>query len=170
MSSARLEPSATPPADDTGVVAAAMAGVTLSAPASSEALICSSSVSAGPPWSVGARATKEFPASAGAGSSGVVDALRAFPRLFLERAPERGIFFFFSDGGVYIGFYIYIYIGFVDPAVVTTMEPGLSRDPGVGVERAATVVSYSSRTWRRSGEGVVELKSKRRGRRGAEVT
>ena len=49
------------------------------------------------------------------------------------------------------------------------MEPDRSRGPGVGLERAAPEVWYSSRSWRRSGEGVAELKSTRRGRRGAEV-
>ena len=42
-------------------------------------------------------------------------------------------------------------------------------DPGVEAERAVPEVLYSSRSWHRSGEGVAELKSKRRGRRGAEV-
>ena len=82
MSSARLEPSPTAPADDAGVVLAAMAGLVLSAPASSAVFGCSSSVSAGPPSSVGARAAKELPDGAGVGSSGAIDALRAFPRLF----------------------------------------------------------------------------------------
>ena len=43
-------------------------------------------------------------------------------------------------------------------------------DPGVELERAVPEVSCSSRRWRRSGEGVAELKSKRRGRRGVEVS
>ena len=42
-------------------------------------------------------------------------------------------------------------------------------DPGVEVERAVPEGLYSSRSWRRSGEGIAELKSKRRRRRGAEV-
>ena len=42
-------------------------------------------------------------------------------------------------------------------------------DPGVEVERAVPEVLHSSGSWRWSGEGVAELKSKRRGRRGAEV-
>ena len=50
-----------------------------------------------------------------------------------------------------------------------SMEPGLSRGPGVEVERVVPEVWYSSRSGGRSGEGVAELKSKRRGRRGAEV-
>ena len=50
------------------------------------------------------------------------------------------------------------------------MEPGLSRGPGVEVERVVLEVWYSSRmVGSRSGEVVAELKSKRRGRRGAEV-
>ena len=49
------------------------------------------------------------------------------------------------------------------------MEPGLSRGPGVEEERAVSEVWYSSRSGSRSGEGVAELKSKRRGRRGGEV-
>ena len=74
-------------------------------------------------------------------------------------------FFFFSDGKLCIGFYI----GFVVPTVVTTMEPGLSRGPGVEVKRVVPEVWYSSQSGSRSGEGVAELKLKRRGRRGAEV-
>ena len=42
-------------------------------------------------------------------------------------------------------------------------------DPGVEMERAVPEVLYSSRSWRRSGEGVVDPKSKPRERRGAEV-
>ena len=106
MSSARLEPSPTAPSDGPGVVVAAMAGAVLSAPASSVAFSSSSSGSAGPPWSVGARAAKEFPDGAGVGSSGEVDALRAFPRLFLERAPERAFFSSFSTA-VFIEGFIY---------------------------------------------------------------
>ena len=50
------------------------------------------------------------------------------------------------------------------------MEPGLSRGPGVEVVRVVPEVWYSSRmVGSRSGEVVAELKSKRRGRRGAEV-
>ena len=52
----------------------------------------------------------------------------------------------------------------------TIMESGLSRGPGVEVERVVPEVWYSS--WMlggRSGEVVAELKSKRRGRRGTEV-
>ena len=49
------------------------------------------------------------------------------------------------------------------------MEPGLSRGPGVEVERAVPEVWRSSRSGNRSGEGVAELESKRKGRRGAEV-
>ena len=49
------------------------------------------------------------------------------------------------------------------------MDPGLSRGPGVEVERAVPEVWCSSRSGSRSGEGVTELKSKGRGRRGAEV-
>ena len=50
------------------------------------------------------------------------------------------------------------------------MEPGLSRGPGVEVERVVPEVWYSSRmVGSRSGEVVAELKSKRRGRRGSEV-
>ena len=57
-----------------------------------------------------------------------------------------------------------------NPTVVTTMEPGLSRGPGVEVVRVVPEVWYSSRmVGSRSGEVVAELKSKRRGRRGAEV-
>ena len=52
---------------------------------------------------------------------------------------------------------------------VLSMEPGLSRGPAVEEERAVPEVWYSSRGGSRSGEGVAELKSKRRGRRGAEV-
>ena len=116
---------------------------------------------------MGARAAKEFPASAGVGSSGEGDALRAFPRLFLERAPERGTFcsYFFRRQTLYRVLY-----RFVVPTVVTTMEPGLSRGPGVEVDRVVPEVWYSSRmVGSRSGEVVAELKSKRRGRRGAEV-
>ena len=53
--------------------------------------------------------------------------------------------------------------------VALAMGPGLSRGPGVEVERAVPEVWCSSRSASRSGEGVAELKSKRRGRRGAEV-
>ena len=42
-------------------------------------------------------------------------------------------------------------------------------DTGVEVESAVPEVLLSSSSWRRSGEGVVELKSKRRGRGGAVV-
>ena len=50
------------------------------------------------------------------------------------------------------------------------MEPGLSRGPGVEEEReGGPGVWYSSQSGSRSGEGVAELESKRRGRRGAEV-
>ena len=48
MSSTRIETSQTAPADDAGVVAAAMSGVALSDSASSAAIGCSSSVSAVP--------------------------------------------------------------------------------------------------------------------------
>ena len=61
MSSARLEPSPTAPADNAGVVVAVISGV-VPAPVSSTAFGSSSSVSAGPPWSVRARAAKKFPA------------------------------------------------------------------------------------------------------------
>ena len=61
------------------------------------------------------------------------------------------------------------YIRFVDPAVFTTMEPGPSRGPGVEVERAVPEVWCSSRRGSQSGEGVADLKSKRRGCCGAEV-
>ena len=51
-----------------------------------------------------------------------------------------------------------------------SMEPGLSRGPGAEVERVVPEVWYSSRmVGSRSGEVVAELKSERRGRRGAEV-
>ena len=60
-------------------------------------------------------------------------------------------------------------VGFVYPTVVTTMEPGLSRGPGVEVERPVPETCCSSRSGSRSGEGVAGLKSHRRGRRGAKV-
>ena len=157
MSSARLEPSPTAPADGAGVVVAAMSGVVPSAPASPAAFGSSSSVSAGPPWSVGARVVKEFLGDAGVGSSGVAAAWRALPRLFLERAPECGIFFF-SDGGLWL----------VDPTVVTTMEPGLSRIL-VSKWRGRSRRSCTSLVAGVGAERASELKSKRRGRRGAEV-
>ena len=43
------------------------------------------------------------------------------------------------------------------------MEPGLSGIQMSKVEGAVPEVLYSSRSWRRSGEGVEELKSKREG-------
>ena len=67
-----------------------------------------------------------------------------------------------QHSGMKIGYTIrrkYIYV-----------EPGLSRGPGVEVERVVPEVWYSSRMiGSRSGEVVAELKSKPRGRRGAEV-
>ena len=42
-------------------------------------------------------------------------------------------------------------------------------DPGVEVERAVPEALHSFRSWRRSREGAAELKSKLRGRRGADV-
>ena len=65
--------------------------------------------------------------------------------------------------------YKVLYIGFVHPTVVTTMEPGLSRGLGVEVERAVPEVWCSSRIGSRSRVGVAKLKLKRRGRRCAEV-
>ena len=152
----RLEPSSTASPADTGVV--------LSAPALSAASGCSSSSTAGPPWSVGARAANEFPASAGVGPSGEGDGLRAFPRLFLVRAPERGMFFSSFPTANFIYGFLYVV-----PTVVTTRESGLSRGPCVEVERAVSEVWYSSRSGRRSGEVVAELKGKRRRRRGTEA-
>ena len=67
------------------------------------------------------------------------------------------------NGISYFNFYINIIVKYKD------MEPGLSRGPGVEVERAVPDVWCSSRIGSRSGEGVTELKSKRRGRRRAEV-
>ena len=64
-------------------------------------------------------------------------------------------FFFFSDGGLKIGFDT----GFVVPTVVTTMEPGLSRSLGVEVERAVPEVWCSSQSGSQSGEGVTVLRS-----------
>ena len=89
----RLQLSTTAPANGVGVVVMAMYGVVRSTPASSAAFDSSSSVSAGPPWSVGATAANEFPGGARVGSSGVVDGLRASPRLFFERALERVFFY-----------------------------------------------------------------------------
>ena len=44
--------------------------------------------------------------------------------------------------------------------VVTTVEPGLSRGPGVEVESVVPEVWYSSRSGSRSGEGVAVLRSR----------
>ena len=53
--------------------------------------------------------------------------------------------------------------------MIMYMEPGLSRSPGVAVERAVPEAWCSSQIGSRSGERVAELKSQRRGRRGDEV-
>ena len=121
MSSAGFEHSTTAPADDAGVMVAAMSAAVPSTPPSPAAscyssFIASSSVSAGPSRSVGAKAAKELLGAAEVGSSGVGYALQALPRLFFERAPER-VAYCFSDGGSQ----------FVVPTVVITMEPCLSR-------------------------------------------
>ena len=50
-------------------------------------------------------------------------------------------------------------MGFVVPTVVTTMEAGLSRGPGVEVERAVPEVWCSLRSGNRSAEGVAVLRS-----------
>ena len=95
MSSARLEPPSVAPLSGRLDVEALVGWTAPSAPAASCSSCSgsgsSSSPSLGSSSSEAANAAKALAGAGGVGSRGVA-ALRAFPRLFFERVPDRGIF------------------------------------------------------------------------------
>ena len=136
MSSARLEPPSVAPLSG-GLDVEALVGWTApSAPAascrSSSGSGSSSSPSLGSSSSLAANAAKALAGAGGVGSRGVAD-LRAFPRLFFERVPERGISV--SHGGHQYG------------KLVSSRKRYVSLRGSSSKCRGR----YSSRSWRRSG-------------------
>ena len=71
---------------------------------------------------------------------------------------HRDALFSFNSKYIFLGRHVFVLVG-SNPTVVTTMEPGLLRGPGVEAERAVPEVWYSSRSGSRSGEGVAVLRS-----------